>query len=192
MRMKAKGVTKKLIFSMLTVFAFGSCELPTAYFNWTITGSASLNGTPTGNVKLAAFYTFDDSYQETVEEPEAHDAVLVTNVVDLGTSGANFSLTFSTETLDPTEGHYIYLIMWQDTNSDSVHDQTEDYEYVTAQYGCPVFQDSIFCQYYWADSSNYFMGTEYGWNQSIGLAAYVHVVDAPNNNARIENLFPWW
>ncbi len=90
------------------------------------------------------------------------------------------------------EGHYIYLIMWQDLDFDSVHDQTEDYEYVTAQYGCPVFQDSIFCQYYWADSSNYLMGTEYGWNQSIGFVTYIPVIDAPKSNAKIENYFTWW
>lgn len=55
----------------------------------------------------------------------------------------------------------------------------------------PVYQDSIFCNYYWADSSNYLMGTEHGWNQSIGLATYVPVIDAAKNDAKIENCFSW-
>lgn len=186
---------KKIIVSisiLLTLFILLSCELPFTSYEWTISGYATLVGTPTSNIKLAAFYTYDDSYQETVEIPEAHDAILVTNVVDLGTIGSDFSLTFSTKSLNPSEGHSIYLIMWQDSDSDSAHDQAEDYDYVTAQYGCPVFQDSIFCMYYWADSSNYFMGTEYGWNQSVGLASYIPVMDAPKSNAKIENFFIWY
>ncbi|MCK4792335.1 MAG: hypothetical protein KAV87_51875 [Desulfobacteraceae bacterium] len=180
---------------LLLIILVTSCEqateLPTALYEWTVTGYATFVGTPTSNVKLAAFYTYDDSYIETVEVPEAHDAILVTNVVNLGTTGSSFSLTFSTQFLDPSEGHSIYLIMWQDMDSDSIHDKTEDYEYVTAQYGCPVFQDSVFCVYYWADSSNYFMDTEYGWNQSVGLITFIPVKDAPKSGAKIENWFTW-
>ena len=151
-----------------------------------ITGVAQFNGTPDYNVKMAAFYTDGDSYLDSMQYPEAYSPILVSNVVNLGTIGSDFSITIDTSSLTPTDGDNIYLIMWIDDNEDIYHHTSEDWSYVEAYYNCPVFQDSIICCFYFEDYYNPLMNTEYGWNQSIGLASFIPIDSSIKDGSKIQ------
>ena len=119
-------------------------------------------------------------------------AILVSNVTDLGTTGGNFSMDVSTKALTPSDGQYIYLIMWVDLNGNGHYDIGEDWNYVIPRYGDPVFKNSFECGYYYSDHYNDLMGTEPGWNQSVGFVDYRPVYFATMSGAKISNEYAWY
>jgi hypothetical protein len=159
--------------------------------SWTITGTALFNGTPASDVKLAAFYTDGDTYSDCMQYAEAFDPIIVSNVVNLGTTGGNFSVSIDASSILPVQADTIILIMWIDANDNNLNETTEEWKFATPSYGCPVFQNSFTCHYYLEEDDNFLMDTEYGWNQSIGLALYVPIDSAVKAGALIENYTTW-
>ncbi len=99
---------------------------------WTVSGT-TFSGTPdAGPLKLAAFFTGENS------EITEH-SILVSNVVAV-TYGGAFSLDINASTLEPSDNDNIYLKMWNDDNLDDSKDSGEtQYRLVPAQGDCPVF-----------------------------------------------------
>ena len=159
---------------------------------WTLTGEILLVGDPPPHVKLAGFYTgCQDFFYSTEVVRRCDPARLITNVQALGPSGGPFSLTLDTGGLAPRAGHYIYLILWADANCNDTYDPGEDWKYVV-----PLFEDRAFpgatdCIYYFDEAAHEEIGTEPGWNMSIGLNLYAPIRCAVQEGARLSNEAAW-
>jgi hypothetical protein len=159
---------------------------------WALSGEVLLVGTPPANVKLAAFYTgCQDFYYSTQIIRRCSPARLVTNVTSLGPTGGPFTLCLDTSGIVPAPGHYIYLILWADGNDNDVYDPGEDWKYVV-----PLFEDQAFpgatdCIYYYDDRAHEDMGTEPGWNMSVGLNTYAPIRCTMQAGARLSNEAAW-
>jgi hypothetical protein len=160
--------------------------------SWTLTGEVLLVGEPPSNVKLAGFYTgCQDFYYSTQVVRRCSAARLVTNVAPLGVGGGPFSLTLDAGGLAPAAGHYIYLILWADGNGNGTYDPGEDWKYVV-----PLFEDRAFpgatdCIYYFDETPHEELGTEPGWNMSVGLNLYAPIRCAVQEGARLSNETAW-
>ena len=185
---------RKNISSVLCLLLIAGCTFPDySPDTWNIAGDVLFQGTPSTAVKFAAFYTyeytFDDTSQGSVIYPSA---ILVSNVFNLGTAGGSFSLDVDASSLTPADGQYIYLIMWLDANRNDQYDVGEQWSYAIPRYGDPTFQHSLECMYYYADDSDSFMGTEDGWNQSIGFVDFQDIYDATKTGAKLSNESSWY
>jgi hypothetical protein len=159
---------------------------------WTITGEVVLIGEPSAPVMLAGFYTScHDFYYASREIPACQPARLVTGVVPLCRERTPFSLCFDVEPLDPTRGHYIYLILWADANGNRLYDPGEEWKYVIPLYDDRVFRGATDCVYYYEECPDAHKGTQPGWNQSAGLDRYVPVHRACHDGANLANDTAW-
>ena len=159
---------------------------------WTLTGEVLLVGVPPRNVKLAAFYTgCQDFYYAARWERRCSPARMITNAAALGPDGGPFSLCLDTAALDPAAGHYIYLILWADDNANNAYDPGEDWKYVVPMFEDRAFPGATDCVYYFDDRVRQEMGTEPGWNLSVGLNLYRPIRFAVQDGARLSNEAAW-
>ena len=141
---------------------------------------------------LAGYYTScNDFYYASRERPACRPARLVTDVIPLDGEYTTFSLCFDVESLDPTRGHYIYLILWADQNGNHLYDPGEEWNYVIPLYDDHVFGGATDCVYYFDERADEHKGTHQGWNQSAGLEWYVPVDRACQDGARLANETAW-
>jgi hypothetical protein len=112
-------------------------------------------------------------------------------VASFGASGGAFTLRVDVSSLTPSAGHYIYLILWDDRNRNNEYDSAEDWRYVIPLYDDAVFLGATDCVYFYDDRSHESIGTAQGWNQSVGLDAYVPVDRAEWEGARVSNEVAW-
>jgi hypothetical protein len=160
--------------------------------HWTITGEAVLIGEPPAPVMLAGYYTTcNDFFYASQGKPSCQPARLVSTVARLGLNGGGFELCFDVGSLDPEGGHYIYLILWADSNGNEMYDPGEDWKYVIPLFDDKVFGEATDCVYYYDDRPNEQRGTSLGWNQSAGLERYIPVSRAVNDGARLSNETAW-
>jgi hypothetical protein len=159
---------------------------------WSITGEVVLIGEPSAPVFLAGFYTScNDFYYVSREKPACQPARMVTCVVPVEGERTTFELCFDVEPLDPTRGHYIYLILWADVNGNGRYDPGEEWKYVIPLYDDCVFGGATDCVYYYDECADTRKGTQPGWNQSAGLERYVPVHQACRVGARLANETAW-
>jgi len=142
--------------------------------HWTITGEVLLIGEPSAPVKLAGFYTScHDFYDASGNAPACRPARLVSSISPLDREGGEFSLCFDVASLEPSRGHYIYLILWVPLYDDLVFGEATD------------------CVYYYEERADKDKGTQPGWNQSAGLEHYVPVAAAARDGAKLANETAW-
>jgi hypothetical protein len=159
---------------------------------WTITGEVLLIGEPSAPVKLAGFYTScHDFYYAAREAPACRPARLVSSVASLGREGGEFSLRFDVASLEPSGGHYIYLILWADESGNGIYAPGQEWKYVIPLYDDRVFGEATDCVYYYEERANENKGTQPGWNQSAGLEQYVPVAAAVHEGAKLANETAW-
>ena len=177
---------------LLAMLLFG-CTLPGQSHNdWSLSGNAVLQGVPSDRVLLAAFYSYEYTFYDTSQGSTSYPAaLLVSDVSDQGTTGNNFMLHIVTSQLNLSEGQFIELIMWIDTNANSLYDAGEEWQYVQPRSGDPAFKNAIYCGYYYSDHANALVGSEPGWNQSVGILEYVPIHRATLTGALIVNDFVW-
>jgi hypothetical protein len=160
--------------------------------HWTIAGEVLLIGEPSAPVKLAGFYTScNDFFYASLTSPSCQPALLVSNVACLGREGGDFTLCFDVASLQPSGGHYIYLILWADRNGNGTYDPGEEWKYVIPLYDDRVFGEATDCVYYYEEQANQDRGTRPGWNRSVGLERYVPVVETANEGAKLANETAW-
>lgn len=160
--------------------------------HWTITGEVLLIGEPSAPVKLAGFYTScHDFYYASGNAPACRPARLVSSVAPLGREGGEFSLCFDVASLEPSRGHYIYLILWVDENGNGIYVPGEEWKYVIPLYDDLVFGEATDCVYYYEERADEDKGTQPGWNQSAGLEHYVPVAAAARDGAKLANETAW-
>jgi hypothetical protein len=159
---------------------------------WTITGEAVLIGEPSAPVMLAGYYTScNDFFYASQGNLACRPARLVSTVASLGREGGGFELCFNVGSLDPAGGHYIYLILWADSNGNGRYDPGEEWKYVIPLYDDQVFGNATDCVYYFDDRPNEQRGTGMGWNQSTGLEQYIPVDRAIHDGAKLSNETAW-
>ena len=183
----------KVILVLLVVF-LSTCNLPDIVQDgWILSGDVLFQGTPASDVLLSAYYTYEYTFYKTSQGSVVYPtAQIVSGVANLGITGGAFSLQFATSQLSPSDSQYIYLIMWIDTNANNLYDAGEEWNYAIPRYGDPTFQNAYECSYYYSDHYNDLMGTEPGWNQSIGFIDYEPVHFATMTGAKISNEYAWY
>ena len=159
---------------------------------WSIGGEVLLVGEPPADVKLAAFFTCcRDFFYASQPNPSCPPAVMVSDAAALGREGGPFRLHVDVSTVTPCAGHYIYLILWHDRNSDGLYQPGEEWRYVIPLYDDRVFQEATDCVFYYDDQCSDQRGTSAGWNQSVGLHRYSPVVTPLLEGARLSNTPAW-
>jgi hypothetical protein len=159
---------------------------------WTITGEVTLIGEPSAPVRLAGFYTncHDFFYASRPGSP-CGPAQLVTTIADVGREGGDFSLCFDVASLCPSDGHYIYLILWADRDATHTFDSGVEWKYVIPLYDDRVFAGATDCVLFYQAHRDEQKGTFPGWNLSRGLEEYAPVETTVQTGARLANMTAW-
>jgi hypothetical protein len=159
---------KKVAGLMLFALALASCGYYGPFTEeWTITGTLSCAAETTSTIRMAAFFTIADSYGEGLNDTNAFDPVLVSNVIEVTSTGDAFSLAVDSSACDPQTGDLIELIIWEDDNDDGLHSSNEEYWYVRSAEDCPVFQGDGYCGWYFEQYGDSYNGRLRGWNQTV-------------------------
>lgn len=144
---------------LLVMFVLASCDIGGGgkyAEQWTLSGTITLSGTVTNNVKIAVFFLGPDLSIDATKP-------LVSNVVNLGTatgSAQAFSLDIDVSGISYSETDTVDVWVWEDTNGNDDFDTGEDESYVDPAAGCPVFS-SIGTAYFSYNAS--FPGFPKGW-----------------------------
>jgi hypothetical protein len=159
---------------------------------WLISGEVLLVGEPPKDVKLAAFFTCcRDFFYASQPNPSCPPAVMVSNAAAMGREGGPFRLCIDVSAVTSCAGQYIYLILWDDRNSDGLYQPGEDWRYVIPLYEDRVFLEATDCIYYYDEQGDSQRGTSAGWNQSVGLDRYSPVATPIREGARLSNTPAW-
>ena len=159
---------------------------------WSLSGEVLLVGEPPARVKLAAFFTCcRDFFYASQPDPACPPAVMVSDAASLGPSGGPFALHVDVSAVSACPRQYIYLILWNDTNGDSLYRPGDPWRYVVPLYDDRVFREATDCVWFYDEQCDPGRGTAPGWNQSIGLDRYRPVTDGCLDGARLSNEPAW-
>ena len=189
--MRSNALVLKVLFAVVLTFALilSGCDALMSLFGpptetWTVAGTVSFDGTPSGTVKLAAFYQGQDTFSDTTS------GAIISNVVT-ATDGGAFSLDIDASGQAPADLDTIRLIFWIDSNDDGAFDSTEDWRSVEPTDGCPVWDPTtygLFCWFYYYDEADSLLtGASKGWNVYQDLLTLETVDEATLTGATIQN-----
>ena len=146
---------------------------------WKMSGKASFSDDATSDVKFGLFFVAST----TMPTALAASYPLVSNVVSLGSTAGETSFTMSVDCTEtkPSDGHYLMMFMWRDTDGDGAFTSGETSSQVIAQNGSASFlgdtTGDVVCHYkysgydYGKDRNNLWHGTDdmsMGWYQICG------------------------
>ena len=147
---------------------------------WKMSGKASFSDDVTSDVKFGLFFVAST----TMPTALAASYPLVSNVVSLGSTAGETSFTMSVDCTEtkPSDGHYLMMFMWRDTDGDGAFTSGETSSQVIAQNGSASFigdaTGDVVC-YYKYSSYDYGRNKDYplwhgtddmskGWYQVCG------------------------
>lgn len=170
----------------LVLFVLTSCNNVggTGYAEqWTLSGTITLSGTVTDDVKIAVFYLGQDF---SIDDTKP----LVSNVVNLGTSTGSalaFSLNIDVSGISYTDTDTVDVWVWEDANGNDDFDAGEDESDVEPATGCPVFRSGSFAYFSYNKSFALFPKGWIVWNASDDFES---VSTATLSGAKLQNLLP--
>jgi hypothetical protein len=151
---------------------------------WKISGTIDYDGAPTYSVKLAGFLLQGGG-------DFSENAVIVTNVVNLGTAvnaAFPFVLTFKLEDADYTFGDIITIVLWQESIDDNgLYDYvdkttSEPMAMALTASGCAVFETAIHCDIYYFDYDDPDNNILEGWNIHNGPLVSFKPIEITTNS----------
>ena len=172
----------------LTLFVLSSCNNNgggAGYAEqWTLSGTITLSGTVTDDVKIAVFYLGQNLLIDDTTP-------VVSNVVNLGTSIGSalaFSLNIDVSGISHVDFDTVDVWVWEDTNANDNFDAVEDESDVGPAAGCSVFSQIGGVAYFSYNES--FPGFPKGWMVWNASDDFESITTATLSGAKLENLSP--
>ena len=167
----------------LVLFVLASCNKVggTNYAEqWMLSGTITLSGTVTDDVKIAVFFLGQDL---SIDDTKP----LVSNVVNLGTSTGSalaFSLNIDVRGISYSDTDTVDVWVWEDANGNDDFDTGEDESDVEPAAGCPVFSSGSFAYFSYNVS---FAGFPKGWIVWNASDVFESVSTASLSGAKLKN-----
>ena len=169
---------KKLQFIILLLVLCVSClpveeEDDAQLRQWKMSGKASFESNSsdaTADVKLGLFYVSSTSMPTIL----ATSHVMVSDAVGLGSTAAETTFTMSVDCTQtkPSDGYYLMMFMWRDTDGNGAFTSGETSSQVLAQAGSVSFlvdaTGDVVCHYIYELEYDTERCTTKGWNQICG------------------------
>lgn len=171
-----------LFLSLVPFLILAGCDIfSTPVETWTVSGTLTVKGTVSHEVRVAAFY-----------EPSGANTIVGQSAVV--PAAGTFSLTVDAGALTPADGDEIMLYAYEDSDASGTYTTAdvrialESSQDASSNNTCPVFGDTLFAGFvYYGTADTGLFGHAKGWNVDNAMATDVSIESTALTGSLVEN-----